>query len=150
MGNTTNKPPVWFWVLVAILVLWGMMGMYVYYDYVNSTPESMAKYVEAGTYSQAYADYLLAAPAWSTAVFAIAVCSGALGAISLVLRRSWAVPLYMISLLFIILSLLDMFVLGKAHKLMSSSQIGMEGVVFCLGVLAVWTSRTAKNKNWLK
>ena len=41
-----------------------------------------AKYVASGTYSQAYADYLLGTPAWSTAVFALAVCSGALGALA--------------------------------------------------------------------
>jgi len=150
MGETTNKLPIWFWILTVILLLWGMMGMFVYYDFVTSTPESMAKYVADGTYSQAYADYLLATPTWSTAVFAIAVSSGILGAISLVFRRNWAVPLYMISLLFIVISLFDMFVLDKVHKLMSTGQVGMEGVVLGLGILAVWISRTAKNKHWLK
>lgn len=148
--TNTVKPPIWFWVIVAILVLWGMMGMYVYYDYVTSTPESMAKYVTDGTYSQAYVDYFLSSPAWATAVFALAVFSGALGALCLLLRRNWAVPLYMISLFFVVISIGNMFIIDKAHKLMSGGQIGMEGVVFCLAVLAVWISRKAKNSNWLK
>ena len=150
MSETTSKPPIWFWVIAVILALWGLMGLYVYYDFVTSTPESMAKYVEAGTYTRAYADSLLETPAWSTAVFALAVCSGALGALSLILRKSWSVPLYMASLLFVIISLGNMFLLDKVHKLMSGGQIGMEGVVFCLGVLAVWVSRKAKKENWLK
>lgn len=149
MTETTSKPPIWFWILAIILLLWGMMGMYVYYDFATSSPESMAKYVAAGTYSQAYANYLLAEPAWSTAVFALAVCTGILGALCLVLRRNWAVPLYMLSLLFIIISLSKMFLLDKVHNLMSGGQIGMEGVVFCLGVLAVWISKKAKNEDWL-
>ncbi len=150
MTETSNKPPRWFWILTVILLLWGMMGMYVYYDFVTSSPESMAKYVTAGTYSQAYADYLLAEPTWSAAVFALAVSTGILGALCMVLRRAWAVPLYMLSLLFIIISLSKMFILDKAHNLMSGGQIGMEGVVFSLGVLAVWVSRKAKNENWLR
>jgi hypothetical protein len=149
MTDTTNTPPIWFWILTVILLLWGMMGMYVYYDFVTSTPESMAKYIEAGTYSQAYADYLLAEPTWSAAVFALAVTSGFLGAVSLLLRRSWAAPLYMLSLLFISISLGKMFLLDKAHTMMSGGQVGMEGIVFLLGVLAVWVSRTANNKDWL-
>ena len=150
MAEATNKPPIWFWIIAIILLLWGMMGIYVYYDYVTSTPESMAIYVETGTYSQAYADHLLAEPAWSTAVFALAVCSGILGAICLVLRRTLAVPLYMFSLLFVTISIGKMFLLDKLHNLMSGGQIGMEAVVFGLGVLAVWISRKAKNNNWIK
>ena len=150
MSETTNKPPIWFWILTVILLLWGMIGMYVYYGFVTSTPESMSKYVTTGTYSQAYANYLLAEPAWSTAVFALAVCTGILGALCLILRRAWAVPLYTLSLLFIIISLSKMFLLDKVHNLMSSGQVGMEGIVFCLGILAVWISRKAKKENWLK
>jgi len=149
MSDATNKPPVWFWILTILLLLWGMMGIYVYYDFVTSTPESMTKYVTAGTYSQAYADYLLAQPAWATSIFALAVTSGILGAVSLVLRRTWAVPLYMLSLLCIIFSLGKTFLLDKAHNLMSGGQIGMEGVVLSLGILSVWIALKAKNNGWL-
>ena len=150
MTELTNKPAIWFWVIAIILALWGLMGLWVYYDFVISTPETMAKYVASGTYSQAYADYLLGTPAWSTAVFALAVCSGALGALCLVLRRTWAVFLYMLSLLFITISLGNMFLVDKVHTVMSNGQIGMEAVVFSLGLLAVWVSKKAKNKTWLK
>ncbi len=150
MSEATNKPPIWFWIIAITLLLWGMMGLFVFYDFVVSTPESMAKYVEAGTYSQAYANHLLATPAWVTAVFALAVLTGALGALCLVLRRTLSLPLYVASLLFIIVLHGNTFLIAKAHKLMSSGQIGMEGVVFSLGVLAVWISRKARNNNWLK
>jgi len=123
--------------------------MYVYYDFVISTPESMGKYVTDGTYSQAYADYLLATPAWATAVFALAVFSGALGALLLVLRRKWAFPLYGFSLLMISISFGKSFIIDKAQTRMSGGQIGMEVVVFLLGVLGIWIAHTAKNKNWL-
>ncbi len=149
--NTQTKLPIWYWILTGILLLWALMGLWVLYSFINATPESMATSVADGTYSQAYVDYYLTgSKAWQTAVFAIAVISGALGALCLALRRAWAVPLYALSLLMIIASLFGMFVIDKAHTMMSGSQIAMEGIVFLLGLLGVWFSRTSKAKAWLK
>ena len=150
MEANDDKLPVWYWILTALLVLWALMGVWVYYDFVTSTPEKMAKYVADGAYSREYADSLLNTPAWSTGVFAIAVFSGFLGAIGLVLRRSWAAALYGVSMLFVAISIFNMFAVEKLHTMMSGDQIGMEAVVFGLGVLGVWFSRHAKAKGWLK
>ncbi len=98
-----NKLPIWFWICTIILVLWALMGMFVYYDFATTTSEKMAKYIANGVYSQGYADSLAAAPAWSTAVFALAVFTSALGALGLVLRKHWAALLYTVSLVFVIL-----------------------------------------------
>ena len=77
-GSTPGKL---YWIITGILVLWGLMGLWVLYDFISATPESMAKSVADGTYTQAYADYYLnGSKMWQTAVFAIAVISGALGA----------------------------------------------------------------------
>lgn len=145
-----NKLPVWFWVVTVVLVLWGLMGLYVFYDYISSTPEKMAKYVADGELSQGYVDGLMNTPAWAKAVFALAVFTGALGALCLTLRKSWAVGLYALSLLFILLSFVDMFVIRKLHVDMTSAQIGMEGVVLILGIFAFWFSRKSKSNGWLK
>ena len=51
-----NKLPIWFWICTIILVLWALMGMFVYYDFVTTTSEKMAKYIADGVYSQGYAD----------------------------------------------------------------------------------------------
>lgn len=149
-GTNDNKLPVWFWICTIILVIWGLVGMYVYYDFVTATPEKMAKYVTDGMYTQAYVDSLANTPAWATAVFALAVFTGALGALMLLLRKQLAVLLYMLSLIFIVISLADMFILRKVHTTMNSGQIGMECVVLLLGVFAFWFSRKSKSNGWIK
>ncbi len=149
MAETTNKPPIWYWIIAVILLVWGLMGIWIFYDFISTTPESMAKYVADGAFSQAYADHLMSTPAWATAVFALAVFTGALGALCLVLRRAWSVPLYMLSLLFIVISLINTFLITKAHKLMGTGQIAMEMLVLVLGGFALWFAITAKRKNWL-
>ncbi len=145
-----NNVPIWFWICAVILALWGLMGMYVYYDFVTTTPEKMAKHVMDGMYTQGYADSLENTPAWATAVFALAVFIGAFGALMLLMRKRVAPIMYMFSLIFIIMSLTDMFVLRKVHTMMSGGQIGMEAVVLLLGIFAVWFSRKSKAHGWLK
>lgn len=146
-----SAPGKLYWIITGVLVLWGLMGLWVLYDFINATPESMAEYVKKGAFTQDYADYYLnGSKTWQTAVFTIAVISGALGALCLVLRRAWAVPLYVLSLLMIIASLFGMFVIDKAHAVMSGGQIAMEVVVLALGLFSVWFARKKKAKGWLK
>ncbi len=145
-----NKPGKLYWIVTGVLVLWGLMGLWVFYDFMTATPESLAKYVEKGTYTQAYVDYYNGFPMWHTVVFGIAIFSGALGALSLVLRRAWAAPLYALSLLMVTLSTFATFAIDKAHTMMSGGQIAMSGVVVALGILALWFSKTSKARAWLK
>lgn len=145
-----NKLPIWFWICTIILVLWGLMGMYVYYDFVTMTPETIADYVSSGSFTQAYADSLANTPMWATSAFALAVFTGALGALCLLLRKRWAALLYTASLIFIVISLADMFLIRKLHTMMSGGQIGMEGVVLLLGLFAFWFARKGKANGWLK
>lgn len=150
-ATTERKPGKLYWIITGLLVLWGLMGLWVFYDFTAATPESMAKYVADGTYTQAYADYYTSgSPLWHTVVFAIAVISGALGALGLLLCRAWAVPLYIVSLLCIIISLFSMFGLDKLHTVMSGGQIAMQGVVLALGLFSAWFARKKKAKGWLK
>ena len=149
-SENDNKLPIWFWICTMILALWGLMGMYVYYDFVTMTPETIADYVSSGNYTQAYADSLANTPMWATSVFALAVFTGALGALCLLLRKHWATLFYTLSLVFVVISLVHMFLLEKVHTMMSGGQIGMEGVVLLLGLFAFWFSRKSKANGWLK
>ena len=44
-------------------------------------------------------------PAWATAAFAFAVFGGLLGALAMLLRKKWATPLFIISLLGILVQM---------------------------------------------
>ena len=150
MSETSgSKPPTLFWVISAGLMIWALIGVMVYIGSVSATPENMAEYVSSGEFTQEYVDYVLGQPAWATAVFALAVFSGLLGAICLLLRKAWAVPLYIASLAFIIISMIKGFLLDGAASVMTGGQIGMEVVVVLLGIFAVWFSRKKKAKGIL-
>lgn len=144
-----NKTPILYWVVSGLLALWSLMGVMAYLGYVKMTPEALAEMVAKGDVTQGYADMVTATPAWATAVFALAVFLGVFGAIGLLLRKAWAVPLYIASLVFILISMFKGFVLDGAAKHMSGAQIGMEVVVILLGIFAVWFARKKKAKGIL-
>lgn len=147
MSETSkNNTPTLYWAIAGALALWSLMGVMVYMGYVGTSAEDYAAAVADGTMTQAYADYSANAPAWATAVFAIAVFSGVAGAFCLLLRKKWAVQLYTMSLVFILISMFKGFILDKAASVMSPGEIGMEFVVVALGVFAVWFARKKKAK----
>ncbi|PHR57440.1 MAG: hypothetical protein COA43_12140 [Robiginitomaculum sp.] len=148
--HIVNKPSVWFWVLTVILALWALMGLWVFYDFMTTTPEKMAKYVVDGTYTQAYVEYYNDFPIWHTVVFGIAIFSSAFGALGLVLRRAWAAPLFTLSLVCVVISTFATHAIDKAHTMMSTGQTAMSGVVLGLAILAFWHAKKSKAKGWLK
>ncbi|MEE9273532.1 MAG: hypothetical protein V3U57_09750 [Robiginitomaculum sp.] len=150
MSEITTKLPIWYWILTAILALWALMGLWVFYDFMTTTPEKLVKYVTDGTFSQEYADYYSNSPLWHMIVFAIAIFSNLLGVLNLIVRKAWAAPLYTLSLLMVVISLIKMFAIDKVYTIMSSGQIGMECVVLVLGILGVWFAHISKAKGWLK
>ena len=79
--NSTNKPPVWFWIVSVVALIWNGMGVMAYLGQAYMSDDALAALPEA---EQAlYANV----PAWATAAFAIAVWGGLLGCLALLLRK---------------------------------------------------------------
>ena len=57
----------------------------------------------SGEMSEAERSLMASSPMWVTALFAIGVFGGALGTLGLLLRKSWARPLLILSLIAVIL-----------------------------------------------
>ena len=87
---TRTRPPIWFWIVVGVLVLWGLSGILNFY---LSLSEGMRAQMSA--YDRALFER---APAWYMPVYGIAVWAGLAGSALLVLRRRLARPFYIASL----------------------------------------------------
>ena len=73
MNTTDNTPPVLFWVISIVLLLWGLAGASIYVAYFLETPEEFALTAENAANRQAYANYVANIPSWAIAVGIIAV-----------------------------------------------------------------------------
>ena len=138
-----ETPPIFFWIIGREALLWNLVGLMFYYMQVTMPPNDLAVLTEA---QQAF---LLNAPVWATSAHAIAVNAGILGSLLLLLRKSWAVPLYVLSLIGIIVQDLDAFVIRDALTVWGSDGILLPSIVIAIAVALVLYSRSAKAKRWL-
>ena len=82
-------------------------------------------------------------PAWVTAAYAIAVFAGALAAIGLLLRKSWSVKLWLLSLIAVIVQMGYALINGYESNMVMTIMILVFALVF------VWFSRMSEAKGWL-
>lgn len=147
---TGSRPSVWFWVISVALLLWGLAGASIYTAYFIETPEEFASSAESAANAQAYADYVENIPAWAIAVGIVAAATRLLGAICLLARRAWALPLYMVSLVFLLAAMFRAFILANVASVMRGSHIAIEVVFIVLSVFAAWFARRSRSKGILK
>lgn len=94
MGQTIRTP--WhLWVVGVVAALWNGFGCF---DYVMTQTRKDEWFAQMGM-TAAQLEYFNAMPAWTHAAWAIGVWGGLLGGILLLLRRKWAMPVFVVSFL---------------------------------------------------
>jgi len=88
-------------------------------------------------------------PKWATSAFAIAVNAGVLGSLFLLLRRAWAIPMFVVSLVAVLVQNLNSFVLTDTIALFGTTPVIIQSVIVAIALLLVWYARAAKRNGWL-
>jgi len=141
-----NKPTTAYWLIAGLLLGWNLLGLYMYYGQSTATAETFAN---AGWSAEQIA-FAMAEPIWAHSAYAIAVNAGVLGAILLLLRKAWAVPLFVLSLVGALLQDLDAYVLRGALDLFSPAWLVVPITVLVICVFEIGYARAAKAKRWLR
>jgi hypothetical protein len=137
------KAPTWFKVVAVIALLWNLLGCFAFFSDLRLSPEDLAKLPEA---QQAlYA----ARPGWAVAATAVAVFGGVLGSIGLLLGKKWALPVFVLSLLGILVQDFGLFVLAKGASLAGPVAVVMQGIVLAVGIGLVLHTRKGIARGWL-
>lgn len=140
-----DKTPVpgWFWAISGVALIWNLLGVMAYWAHVNMTPEDIAA-LEAA--ERALYD---SAPAWATAAFAFAVFGGALGSVLLLIRKSWALPVFVISLLGVLVQMYHSFFMTNSIEVYGPGGMIMPVMVILIAAFLVWFSKSSKDKGWI-
>jgi hypothetical protein len=135
--------PAWFKFVAVLALLWNLLGCIAFFSDLRLSPEDLAKLPEA---QQAlYA----ARPGWAVAATAMAVFGGALGSMGLLLRKKWAFPVFVLSLLGIIVQDMGLFVLADGLRLAGPVAVVLQSVVLAVGIGLVLLSRKGIARGWL-
>ena len=150
MRPNNSMPPIWFWATSMVLLLWGLGGASIYVAYFIETPTEFALAAETAPNKEAYAAYVANIPIWAIAVGIVAAVARLLGAIALLLRNAWALPLYIISLGFFFAALFRAFVLANVADVMSGGHIAIEVIFLALSAFGIWFAHKFKAIGVLK
>ena len=120
------------------------MGVQAYLTEAYEKAEVMA------AYSEAQSAIFEAQPAWITAAFALGVFLGTLGCLALLLRKKWASPLFLISLIAVVARTFYYFFMTNATEVfdMASGTILPIAVIVIAGLLLIF-SKIANDRNWI-
>ena len=138
----TNKPTTVFWVVGILATIWNILGVAAYLGNAYMSDETLT------ALPQADQDYANNTPAWVTAAFAIAVFAGLLGCIGLLMRKKWAVSLFMLSFLGVLAQAIYNFFIQDYISL-SGSRMAMPALVILISIFLIWYSKDARKKGVL-
>jgi hypothetical protein len=141
MSDELNgKPPTSYNIIAGVFLVWNLIGLMFYYQQMTLTPEMMAS---MGAEIAAFMD---ATPVWANAGYAIAVNAGVLASIALLLRKSWAFPLFALSFIGVLVQDFDAFVLRDVVAVWGSSAYYVPTAVIVIGLIELWYSRSVANR----
>lgn len=142
-GKTKNKPSIWFWIVSGVFLLWNIMGVYAYISDVSMSDEAIA------AFSIVEQEFYARQPAWSVGLYAIATWGALLACILLFVRSALAVPVFIVSLICIVVQFgYTLFGMNMLEKMGWSSAI-FPAIIFVIGLIEVWYASLAKRKMWI-
>ncbi|MBL4662921.1 MAG: hypothetical protein JKY22_05055 [Flavobacteriaceae bacterium] len=143
--STTNKPNKWFWIIAVLALLWNLIGVSRYVMEAYSVESFRAQF---NTDQLALMD---ASPAWLTAVFAIAVFSGFLACLVFLLKRKFAVLLFGVSLLAVLIQMISVWTTTNTIEVFGTMDgVVMPMIVITISIFLYYYSKGASQKGWLR
>jgi len=143
-GQGAARPPMWFWIVAVLALLWEAMGCFAYVTQMTMSEEARAALPPLQQRIWA------AMPGWATAAYAVAVWTGLAGALLLLLRRKWAQWAFLVSLAGV-LAQFGWFFLGNdlTRQMPLAESAPFPAVIIVLAAALWWFSGWSGKRGWL-
>ncbi len=143
-SNFRRRPPVWFWIVGVLLLLWGAMGVFAFIQHVRLGADAMGP---ADAYQRGIYDAL---PVWYDGVYAVAVGAGFLGAAALLARRASARGLFVVSLIAVVVQFGWLFATTDmiAQRGFAASA-GFPLFIAAIALVQIWFAGVAIRRGWI-
>ena len=138
-----SAPTRGFWVIAAAALVWNLIGVMAYLSTVTMSAEALAALPEAQR------SLLTDVPAWATSAYAIAVFGGFIGSVGLLLRKAWALPAFVISLIGVLVQEAHAFLMIEVLAVHGAGALGLPLVILVIAILLVLYARTTKQRGWI-
>ena len=143
MTNSEKKPPIWFWALSILALIWNAMGVNQYLQQAYNTENFRA------LYTPEQLSLMDATPAWATAAFAIAVFGSVLACVLLLLRKKLAKTIFLIALIAILIQMTHGLLIAKSYEVTNNFETSMAIIIPVIGLLLYLFAKKALQKGWI-
>lgn len=144
MAVVREKPPLWFWIVGVVLLLWALAGVGAFYGHLTMNQAGLA---QMSDYDRRY---FLSLPGWFIYVFAIATLGALAAAVALLLRSSVAWTLYLISLVAIVVQFGWVFGATDLIAVKGATEtVPFPLTILMLGILSFWFAGVARKRGWI-
>ena len=145
--NTKTKPNKSFLIIGILALLWNIMGLFQFIMAAFMQDTMLETYGE--TYTPQQMELFLNTPSWYYVVFGICTLTGVLGSIAVLLKKKIAVPLFLVSLV-TVLVVQGYWMLGTlAIALLGTEAIIMPMLVIVTSIFLYFYCKGARQNNWL-
>lgn len=141
--QTKLAVPVWYWVIAGVALLWNLLGC-AFFGMELFAREAL---MESMTAPQK--EWARSIPGWIYFFYGLAVSTGVLGSIGLILRKGWATLMFAISLVAVIVQMGYTMIIGGGLRVMGPSGLVMPLLVIGIAAALLWFSRFARSRGWL-
>ena len=144
-ATTPSATPWHLWVIGVLALLWNAMGAF---DYLMTETHNEG-YMSRFTPEQL--DFFYGFPAWLVALWAIAVWGSLLASVLLLLRNRFAVPLFLVSLICMVITAIRNYVFAGGMAVMGGvGSLLFTIVIFVFAVLLYVYARAMKERGVLR
>lgn len=144
-NDGTTATPMTHWLISGAALIWNIFGMMIYVMTVSATQEQLE-----AQYNAAEIEFLQSIPVWATSANAIAVTAGVIASIMLLMKKSLAVPLFVVSLAALLVQDLYSFVLADVVSVFGMVPVYIQGTVLVIAIALLLYSCAAKRRGLLR
>jgi hypothetical protein len=144
MAIASARTPAWFWIVAILFLLWNMMGCWACYSQLTVSAEDFAKLPAAQR--DAWQSMTLA----PKAAYVVAVAAGLAGAILLLARNAFARPIFIISLIGVLIQFGWFFGVWNGYAKLGPASVGFPVFIALVCVAEIWFAGKAIERGLLR
>ena len=137
------KPPVWFWIVSVVALLWNLIGAASY------VADAFMSVDQLNQFTQEQRLLYESRPIWVTAAYAFAVWAGTLGCIALLFRKKWARTAFLVSLIGVLVQNIYQFFLSDTLQVMGEGALILALMVIIISIALLFFAKFSSSKAWI-